>query len=33
MEQSVFPSLKRNIEDFLYEEEGNIPRGSIPNSV
>lgn len=29
MDKSIFPQVKRGIQDFLYEEEGNIPRNKM----
>ena len=29
MDDKKFPKIKKSIEDFIYEEEGNIPRNKV----
>ena len=29
MAESIFPHIKKSIEDFMYDEEGNIPRSKV----
>ena len=29
MEEHLFPEIKKSIEDFIYEEEGNITRNKV----